>query len=74
MYLFFTINIVRMAGIRRKTVWSVMISEGIKSIPYALVPIAMMSIADNQILVVLSSIMAGLLFITKRVYEWYNER
>lgn len=68
MYLFFTINILYMAGVRQVVVGSVIGSEIIRTIPYALLPIVVSYIANNSFLFVLSAIVSGMIFLIRSVY------
>jgi lipopolysaccharide exporter len=68
MYLFFTVNILHMAGIQQAKVWSVIGFEILKSIPYALVPIVVIYIFDNSLLFVLSAIVSGMVFLIQSAY------
>lgn len=68
MYLYFTVNILRLAGVQQIKVWSTIGSEVIKSIPYALVPISIIYIYDSPLLFTLSAIIAGIVFLIQTTY------
>ena len=72
MYLFFTIRILTLAGIRQVEFCSIIGFEIFKSLPYALVPIALLYLFDNVFLYVLSAILAGLVFLIRISYTSIN--
>lgn len=65
MYLYFTVNILCLAGVQQIKIWLTIGSEVIKSIPYALVPISIIYIYDSSMLFTLSAIIAGIVFLIR---------